>query len=627
MRNFRDKCSIAVILLGLMTFVSACLKEDISPASGTPNDFIALVDVRNIYKGSDVTLSTENMAGASRVTGVVVSDASSGNFPKGTIAIQQTSRTVTRGIEFYFGDVDVPYKPGDSVSIPVVGTTLGRRNQVLQIRAELSAVKKIAENKTILPTQISLTELNTKFSNYESVLIKLANVNAVAGSTTLLGDITLVDFSGQTGILHTEAGASFASQAVPVNASYVGIARSFYIGTDVVKKQLWLIASKDITDQSGALYANFPEDFENPDNALKAVSGYGVKTGSFKTGSYTLTAMAIGNDANDSPTSGTTALRLAPNGTTPSWATMNFDLPNGASKVTIWAGSYGASADLGSTWRLEYSQNQGLTWSQVGSEILTVSKVKQQFTFLMDLKGPVRFRIGKLGIGTSTVNNQNGRFSMDDLAIYENPGLGGPVTNPVPVYATVMGWQFGTPEKSGNEVSLPATSVNANLSGGLLSRGAGLVPVALVRSFSSAAGGTVVPVTRAQALASNTYYQISFTVKPGYKLSLSAINNRIRRSAAGARYYRWYYALDGVNFKETQGTGEVNYEMVDTEGQDMPVYYIFSTPELQNIPSGTTVTLRMYVWGFANLGSGSFSIGRTPASTSTNSISLGGRVD
>lgn len=638
MKHFKNMCSTAVIrklsirashllLLILLGMFSACLKENPSPAAGTPNDFIAIVDVRSIFKESDVVLSKDNMAGASKITGVVVSDLSAGNFPKGTIAIQQTSRTVTRGIEVNFGTVDLSFKPGDSLSIAVSGATIGRRNGVLQIRADLAAVDKISENILLTPTQVTLKELNDRFTNYESTLVKLAHVNAVAGPTTFAGDLTLKDISGESGILHTEAGASFASLSIPLNASYVGIARSISTGSDVAVKQVWPAGSAGIADQSGALYASFPEDFESPDNTLANAAGYSTKTGSFKTGSYTLTNVAIGKDANDNPVSGTIALRLNQNASTPSWTTMNYDLPNGASKVTIWAGSYGASADLGSTWRLEYSQNQGLTWSQVGDEILTISKVKQQFTFLMDLKGAVRFRVGKLGVGTSAVNNQNGRFSMDDLAIYENPGAGGPVSNPVPGYQTIMGWQLGTPARNGNEVSLTASNINVNLSGGVLSRGAGLIPVALARAFSSAAGGTVIPATKAQALSLDTYYQVSFTVKPGYKMSLSAIDNRIRRSAAGARYYRWYYSIDGVNFKETQGTGEVNYEGVDTEGQTMPPYYIYSTPELQNIPAGQTVTLRMYAWGFANVGSGNFSIGRTPTAASTNSISIGGRVE
>lgn len=623
--------AFSVLILVLVLF-SACLKENVFPASGTPNDYIALVDVRNIFKGEAVTLNSSNMAGASKITGVVISDAAEGNIPRGILVIQQTSRTITRGIEINVGNADVAFKPGDSVRVSVEGASMNRVNGILQINASgVSAVEKIAENIRIVPAQVSLSALDLTFSNYESTLVKVAHVDGLSASKTLAGEVQLSDVTGKTGVLHTEITAVFATQEVPVNASYVGIARynnsAAISETAQPRKELWPVRGADISEQSGALYPGFPEDFEHPDATLAAAAGYSTKSGTFATGAYTLTNVAIGKDANDYPVSGVTALRLNQNSTSSSWTAMDYDLPNGATKVTIWAGSYGASADLGSTWRLEYSQNQGLTWSQVGNDILTVSKTKEQFTFLMDIRGAVRFRVGKLGIGASSTNNQNGRFSMDDLAVYKNPGVGGgPVTNPVPAYETVTGWQFGTPATAGSEVTLNATTNNANLTTGVLSRGAGLGVSALVRSYASNAAGTTIPLTKELALSQNTYYQVRVAVKAGYKLSLSAIDTKIRRSAAGAKSFRWYYSLDGVNFKETSGTGDINYEGTATEGQDMPTYYLYNTPELQNIPSGTTVTLRMYAWGFANLNSGSFSIGRTAAGTTTNALSLGGRL-
>lgn len=623
--------AFSILMLVLIVF-SGCLKEDVFPASGTPNDFIALVDVRGIYKGEAVTLSRSNMSGATKITGVVISDAAAGNIPKGVLVIQQTSRTITRGIEIHLGDEEVPFKMGDSVRLNVEGSSINRVNGVLQINGpQPAAVEKVGQNIQLQPAQVSLANLDLLFSSYESTLVKVAHVDgSSSGSTTLAGNVQLSDASGKKGILHTESTAAFAADHVPVNASYVGIARfnaSSANEAGEAGKELWPLNSGSIAEQSGALYAGFPEDFENPDAALTAVAGYGTKTGRFATGSYTLTNVAIGKDANDYPVSGITALRLNQNSASSSWTAMDYDLPNGATKVTIWAGSYGASADMGSTWRLECSQNQGLTWSQIGNDILTVSKTKQQFTFLMDIRGAVRFRVGKVGIGTSSTNNQNGRFSMDDLAIYENPVAGGgPVPNPVPSYEVLTAWQFGSPATFGNELSSNATTNHENLTTAVLSRGPGLGISSLVRSFASTATGTTIPLTKEQALSLDTYYQVTFSVKEGYELSLSAIDVKLRRSAAGARSHRWYYSLDGMNFKETSGTGDVNYEGNATEGQDMPTYLVYQTPELQHIPSGTTVTLRMYAWGFSNLNSGSYSIGRTPTGTATAVLSLGGQM-
>lgn len=614
----------AIIVVGMLTFAS-CIKKDIFPASGTPNQFISILDVRKLYKESDAILDKTNMQGADKITGVVISDAAAGNIPAGVFAIQQTSRTLKRGIEVSVSGQIIPFVVGDSVVVEVEGATITRNNGALQIRvASLNKITKVAENRAIEPTLLSLKTLKDKFADYEGTLIKIAHVDAEAGGV-LNGDITLIETNGSTGILHTEQTATFVDRPVALNASYTAIARWNNSATEQNRKQLWLVNAQSIEDESGRIYESFPENFETGDAALFA-EGYSTKTGNLSSGNYTLQNIYIGNTANDLPVSGSYALRLVGSSATSSWCTMNYDLPNGATKVTLWAGSYGASADLGSTWRLEYSQNQGITWSQVGEDILTVSKVKKQFTFLMDLRGPVRFRFGKVGIGASTTNNQNGRFSIDDFAVYKNPEAGGPITNPIPEYEDVLAWQFGVPASAGNEVSKVSTSSHVGISSAVLDRGAGLNASSLVRSFAANAAGTQVTSTKALAISQDVYYQVKFVVQPGYKLSLSAINVKLRRSAAGAKSHKWYYSLDEVNFHETIGTGDMNYEGTDTEGTEMPTYYLYQTPDLQDIPSGTTVTLRMYCWGFTNIGSGSFSIGRTPASTTTNVLTIGGQL-
>jgi hypothetical protein len=42
-------------------------------------------------------------------------------------------------------------------------------------------------------------------------------------------------------------------------------------------------------------------------------------------------------------------------------------------------------------------------------------------TFSMDIDGPVRFRIHKLGLGPSSGTTvKNGRLGIDDFAVYQN---------------------------------------------------------------------------------------------------------------------------------------------------------------------------------------------------------------
>lgn len=616
-------------LMGILLLsVTSCLKKDIFFASGIPNSHMAILDVKRLYKSSDVVLGTDIMAGAHYISGVVISDADGGNVPAGMVILQQVSRGFNRGIALSVSDgAALSYKTGDSLVVDVQGSTLGRKNGSLQIsNISTAKISKVAENIAIQPVQVTLKDLNDKFRDYENTLIKVSHVNLETTLPTLAGNSIMREISGNTATLHLEEAATLALKQPPVNASYTGIARWVNnAGDDTAgaDKQLWPCNTDDISDESGALYASFPESFENPGYVA---DGYATPvTLSLTTGSYRLEQSMITNTDNDRPVTGTYALRLNQNATSNSWCFMNFDLPDGASKITVWAGSYGAAADLGSTWRLEYSQNQGITWTQVGEDIFTASKVKQQYTFLTDIRGAVRFRIGKIGIGTSTVGNQNGRFSFDDLAVYKNSNTGTQPQEPVPTYTTVTAWQFGSPQSNGNEVSYNATTNNAGLNTAVLTRGPGLtIPGTLTRGITSWA--EYATSTKAQALTNGAYFQLVLSPKTGKRLSLSAVNVKLRRSAAGARNYRWYYSLDGVNFKETVG-GDVTSENTDGEGVEQPVYYLYKTPELQHIPAGTTVTLRLYAWNFSNVKGGTFAIGRTAAGTTTPVLSLGGTVE
>jgi hypothetical protein len=98
---------------------------------------------------------------------------------------------------------------------------------------------------------------------------------------------------------------------------------------------------------------------------------------------------------------------------------MNFDLPNGASKVTFSYGAY--YTDASSTFRLEYSQDGGTTWQITGAPLSDASDASKVAIFLMDIKGPVRFRVNKLGLGpTNGVDVFNGRLSIEDFSVFSN---------------------------------------------------------------------------------------------------------------------------------------------------------------------------------------------------------------
>src|SRR5512144_1462862 len=73
--------------------------------------------------------------------------------------------------------------------------------------------------------------------------------------------------------------------------------------------------------------------------------------------------------------------------------TMRFDRTTGADTVTIHHASFGT--DVSGTWALFASQNQGSTWTQVGTSRSTTGGGFSTATFTVGLSGNIRFDIRK----------------------------------------------------------------------------------------------------------------------------------------------------------------------------------------------------------------------------------------
>ena len=95
--------------------------------------------------------------------------------------------------------------------------------------------------------------------------------------------------------------------------------------------------------------------------------------------------------------------------------TMGFDRTAGAGTVTINHASFGS--DTSGTWGLFFSQNQGSTWTQVGTSRSTTGGSFSTATFTVNLSGNIRFEIRKLDGGSNRIN-------IDDISITDF-GTGG----------------------------------------------------------------------------------------------------------------------------------------------------------------------------------------------------------
>jgi hypothetical protein len=243
-----NRRTIFPFLLLALSFLYGC-KRDIYPGDypgGKISPYISIFDIRDLYKGNDVTLTVENMFGSDRITGVVVSDYSDHNIPAGLLVMQDNRRlSQLRGIAIPIGNEAATYLPGDSLIIKVAGAVLKKVNGTLQLTGiKNSDITKVSSGN---PIAIPIVKSNTVLANpdaFESTLLSIVRVGFDASypaGTTYAGDKTINDGFGNL-VLHAETTASFANNAIPFLANFTGI---------VFRKdstaQLWPRKLSDIT--------------------------------------------------------------------------------------------------------------------------------------------------------------------------------------------------------------------------------------------------------------------------------------------------------------------------------------------------------------------------------------------
>jgi hypothetical protein len=233
------KIYLLLVLATAAVSINSCKKNNY--AEGTLSPIIAVVDLRGIYKGSDVVLSSSNMGGAKEIVGVVISNAAAGNCPAGVLVVQNNRRSAVRGISLEIGSTAAKYVPGDSVIVQVDGATLTKVNGSMRIKGLTEAsVNKVADNRPIKVQSVPSATLLASPDVYENTLVTIAK--AVADpepqqGETYAGDKTINDGFGKI-TMHTEVNAAFAATELPFSANFTGIPFAVTSGTDI-KMQLW----------------------------------------------------------------------------------------------------------------------------------------------------------------------------------------------------------------------------------------------------------------------------------------------------------------------------------------------------------------------------------------------------
>jgi len=229
-----------------IALLGGCKKESNYPG-GTLSPYVALYDVRDLYKGEDVKLTKENLFGADKIAGVVISDHSGGNTPAGLLVLQDRRRlSQLRGIAIPLGTEAANYVPGDSVEISVEGAVLKRAGGILQLTGiSTNQIKKVAAGRPLSPVIVRTNQILAAPFNYESTLISITRAGFdpnLAPGSTYAGDREINDGFGKI-MLHTEAGAAFANKPLPFLSNFTGIV---FNGQDGVPK-LWPRVESDIT--------------------------------------------------------------------------------------------------------------------------------------------------------------------------------------------------------------------------------------------------------------------------------------------------------------------------------------------------------------------------------------------
>ena len=194
---------------------------------GDVSPYISIYDVRQIHKGSDVTLTRETMDGSGTLAAMVVSDHSGGNLPDGMLVVQDNRRlNLLRGISIPLGSAATGYVTGDSVHIDVEGAVLTRKDGFLQLlNIQPANITKISSGNSIPVNRVNVSAILANPNNYESTLVALVKggFNPLPPTGDVLsGNKTLNDGFGNINLV-TNPSSPVAQVPSPVLGNFYGI--------------------------------------------------------------------------------------------------------------------------------------------------------------------------------------------------------------------------------------------------------------------------------------------------------------------------------------------------------------------------------------------------------------------
>lgn len=219
--------TFAILILG-------CQKRINTDGSGygnypgaTVSPYFSIFDLKQLYKGKEVTLTEDIMSGSSKIAAMVVSDHSGNNLPEGLLVVQEARRlSQLRGISMQIGADAASFVPGDSVIIDITGGVLKKVDGILQITGlTKNNISKVSSGNTIPVNRVRSIDILNDPDKYESVLsviVKGGFVPLPAEGEVLKGTKNLNDGFGNI-TLQTDPDAAFADSSLYGLANYYGI--------------------------------------------------------------------------------------------------------------------------------------------------------------------------------------------------------------------------------------------------------------------------------------------------------------------------------------------------------------------------------------------------------------------
>ena len=146
------------------------------------------------------------------------------------------------------------------------------------------------------------------------------------------------------------------------------------------------------------IQAQFFEDFE-----AASKTGYSAGSITLSTGTWFFDDALLRSDGSGDKKNGSQSARIRNAGS----ISMNFNKTGGADEISFFTANSSFSGDGGGKIQVQYSTNNGSTWTNIGDEI-TVEDVLTEVTIAVAISGDIRFRFLK-PVG--------GRVNIDDIRI------------------------------------------------------------------------------------------------------------------------------------------------------------------------------------------------------------------